>query len=110
MSGLLDKGTFKGSGRIQCTQFRPQGLVAHLFPDTPIRIRDAPANVTIDFKTDEPGQLWAELNGASPYLKLRNAKEALNIENIRIKAAFQVDRDSVTLSLKELALDSPQLN
>ncbi len=109
MSGLLNTRTFKGSGQVQFTQFRPQGLAAYLSPDSPIRITDAPANLTIDFKTDEPGQLQAELYGSSPYLKIRYAKEALNIKNPRIKAAFQVDKDSFTLSLTELAMDYPRL-
>ncbi len=110
MDGLLNTRTFKGSGQIQLTQFNPQGLVANLFPDSNIRITDAPANLTIDFKTNEPGQLQAELNGSSPSLKFRTAKEALNIKNTRIKAAIQVDKNSVSLSLEELALDHPQLN
>ncbi len=109
MSGLLNTRTFKGSGQIQLTQFRPQGLVADLFPHFPMRITDAPANLTIDFKTDGPGQLQAKLNGSSPFIKFRYAKEALNIKNTRIKAAIQVDKTSVNLSLAELALDSPQL-
>jgi len=54
--------------------------------------------------------LQAELNGSSPYLKLRTAKEALKLKNSRIKAAFQVDKNSVSLSLTELALDYPGLN
>ncbi|MBT8369093.1 MAG: AsmA family protein [Deltaproteobacteria bacterium] len=95
--------------QIQLTQFRPQGLVADLFPDSPIRITDAPANLTIDFNTDESGHLQAELNGSSPSLKFRYAKEALNIKNARLKAAIQVDKNSVSLSLAELALDYPQL-
>ena len=33
------------------------------------------------------------------------AKEALNIENLRINAAVQVDKNSVSLALVELALD-----
>jgi hypothetical protein len=109
ISGLLNIKTFKGSGQIQLTQFRPQSLVANLFPDSPIRLTDAPANLTIDYKTNEPGQLQAELNGSSPHLKFRTAKEALNIENPRFKAAIQVDKNIVRLSLAELALDSPQL-
>jgi hypothetical protein len=110
MSGLLNTKTFKGSGQIQFTQFRPQGLVANLFPDTNIRITDGHANLTIDLKTDEPGQLQAELNGSSSSLKFRFAKEALNIENPRFKATVQVDKNSVGLSLAELALDKPKLN
>jgi len=74
MNGLLNIKTFKGSGQIQLTQFRPQSLVANLFPDSPIRLTDASANLTIDYKTNEPGQLQAELNGSSPHLKFRTAK------------------------------------
>lgn len=110
MSGLLDAQTFKGRGQIQMTDFRPQGLVADLFPNSPIRITEAPANLTIDFKTDGPGQLQAGLNGSSPHLKFRYAEDELNLKNVRIAAAFLVNQDSVNLSLTELALDGPQLN
>jgi hypothetical protein len=110
MSGRLNTKTFKGRGQIQLTQFQPQGLVADLLPDIPIRITEAPANLTVDFKTNGPGQLQAKLIGSSPHLKLRDDKNELNLKNIRIDAAFQVNKESVNLSLAELALDSPQLN
>jgi hypothetical protein len=45
MSGRLNTKTFKGRGQIQLTQFQPQGLVADLFPDAPIRITEAPVNL-----------------------------------------------------------------
>ena len=109
MSGLLNTRTFKGSGQVQLTQFRPQGLAAYLFPDSAFQVVDAPADLTIDFKTEGPGQLQAEAHGSSPHLKFRYAKKELNIKNPRIKAAFLVDKNSVTLSLTELALDYPQL-
>ncbi|MBW1842032.1 MAG: AsmA family protein, partial [Deltaproteobacteria bacterium] len=109
MSGLLNTRTFKGSGQIQLTQFRPQGLVADLFPGSALQITDAPADLTIDFKTEGPGQLQAEAHGSTPHLKFRNVKKELNIKNLRIKAAFLVDKNSVALSLTELALDYPQL-
>jgi hypothetical protein len=110
ISGQLNTRTFKGSGQIQLTQIRPQSLIADLFPESPVRLSDAPANLTIDFKTDEPGQLQADLKGSSPYLKFIYAKEELNLKNIRINAAIQVDKKSVSLALGELALDSPQLS
>ena len=88
ISGLLNTRTFKGSGQIQLTQFRPQGLVADLLSDSPVRITDAPAKLTIDLKTDESGQLEAALKGSSPHLKFHTAKDALNIENPLIKAAI----------------------
>lgn len=109
MSGLLNTRTFKGSGQIQLTQFQPQGLVADLFPGSALQITDAPANLTIDFKTEGPGQLQAEAHGSTPHLKFRNVKKELNIKNPGIKAAFLVDKNSVALSLTELALDYPQL-
>jgi len=107
--GQLDTRTLKGSGQIQLTEFRPQGLVADLFPDSPIRITEAPAGLAIDFKTDGPGQMQAELNGTSPHLKFSFAKEMLNIGNPRFKAAIQVDKNAVKLSLAELTLNHPQL-
>ena len=110
MSGLLNTRTFKGIGQVQLTQFQPQDLAAYLFPDSPVRITDAPANLTIDFKTDEPGKLQAEAHGSTPHLKLRCAKETPNIKNARFKASCQVDKDAITLSLTELALDYPRLN
>ena len=109
MSGLLNARIFKGSGQIQLKQFRPQGLVADFFPDSDIRITDGPADLTIDLKMDEPGQLQATLNGSVPSLKIRTTKEPLNIKNTRINAAIQVDKNLVSLSLAELAMDHPQL-
>jgi hypothetical protein len=109
VSGLLNTRTFKGSGQIQLTQFRPKGLVADFFPDSDIRITGGPADFTIDLKMDEPGQLQATLNGSSSSLKFRIAKEALNIENILINAVIQVDKNLVRLSLTELTMDHPQL-
>lgn len=109
MNGLLNTRTFKGSGQIQLTQFRPQGLVADLFPDSPFRLEEAPVSLTINVKTDQPGKLRADLYGTGPYLKFSYTKEALSIENPRVKAAIQIDKNSVELSLSELALDAPQL-
>ncbi len=110
MSGQLNTTTFKGSGQVQFTQFRPQGLATYLLPDSAYQVVDAPADLTIDFKIEGPGQLQAEAHGSSPHLKFQYAKKELNIKNPRIKAALLVDKDSVTLSLSELALDKPQLN
>ena len=110
MSGLLNTRTFKSSGQVQLTQFRPQDLTAYLFPDSAFRVVDAPADLTIDFKTEGPGQLQAQAHGSAPHLKFRYAQKELNINSPRIKAELLVDKNSVTLSLTKLALDDPQLN
>ena len=110
INGLLNAKTYKGSGQIQLTHFRPQGLVADFFPDSDLRITERPADLAMDLKMDEPGQLRATLKGSSSSLKLRTAKEALSIENARINAAIQVDKNTVRLSLAELTMDHPQLN
>jgi hypothetical protein len=109
MSGLLDTRTFKGSGRIQLKQFRPQGLASYLFAGAALQITDAPANVTIDIETDGPGQLQAEADGAIPHLKFGYEKQEMDIENARFKGSFRVDKNSITVTLAELALDDPQL-
>ncbi len=110
MSGLLNTRTYAGSGQIQLTKLRPKDLAAYLFPDAVIQVVDAPADLTIDFKTGSPGQLQAELNGSSPRLNLRHAGQALSIKNTRIKATVHIDQDATTLSLTELAVDDPRLN
>jgi len=109
ISGLLNTRTFKGSGQVQLIQFRPQDLNRYLFPDSAFQVVDAPADLTIDFKTERPRQLQAEAHGSAPHLKFRCAKKELNIKSPRIKAALLVNKKSVTLSLKELALDEPHL-
>ncbi len=102
--------TYASSGQIQLTALRPKGLAAYLAPDAGIQVGDAPADMTIDFKTGRPGQLQAAFNGSSPYINLRRGEQALNIKNIRINAAIQIDQNATTLSLTELAVDNPRLN
>lgn len=110
MNGRLDTTTLKGSVQANLTQFRPQDLAANLFPDSAFQITDALVNLNINFNTDGSGQLQAEANGSTPYLKLRHGKEELDIKNPRIKGEIQIDKNAIVLSLTELALDYPQLN
>jgi hypothetical protein len=107
---LLNTRTFAGSGQIQMTHVQPQVLADYLFPDGFLQAVEAPADLTIDFKNNGLGQLQATLHGSSPYINLRYADHALKITNTRIKAVFQIDKDTTTLSLTELAADDPQLN
>ncbi len=107
---LMNTRTFAGSGQIQMTQFQPQNLVAYLFPDDRFQVVEALADLTIDFKTESPGQVQATLLGSSPLVDVRYAKQVLDLKNTRIKAAFQIDKDATTLSLTELVVDDPQLN
>ena len=110
VKGRLNTRTFAGSGQIRMTHFQPQDLAAYLFPDDPFQVVEAPADLTIDFKIGSSGQVQATLLGSSPSVDLRYAKQALDLKNTRIKAAFQIDEDTITLSLTELAVDDPRLN
>jgi uncharacterized protein YhdP len=109
INGLLNTITFKGSGKVQLTQFQPQGLAAEKSADDSFQVTDAPADLTIDLKTEGSGQLQADVHGASPHLKFKFAKKELDFKNPRIKAAFSVDNKSLSLSLSELAMDNPRL-
>ena len=68
------------------------------------------ADLTIDLKMDVPSQLQTTINGSSPSLNSSTTKEALNIENFRIKTAIQVDKNTVRLSLAKLAMNHPQVD
>jgi hypothetical protein len=68
------------------------------------------ADLTIDPKMDVPSQLQTTINGSSPSLNSSTTKEALNIENFRIKTAIQVDKNTVRLSLAELVMNHPQVD
>jgi hypothetical protein len=59
---------------------------------------------------DVPSQLQTTINGSSPSLNSSTTKEALNIENFRIKTAIQVDKNTVRLSLAKLAMNHPQVD
>jgi hypothetical protein len=110
ISGLLDPSTFKGRGRVQLAHFRPQTLIAYLFPDTALRIEETRASVNIDFKSEGAGSIKADVDGIIPFLELNRGSAKLVIKGVQIKGALEVAGKTARAELTELGLEYPTLN
>jgi hypothetical protein len=110
INGSLDPSDFKGQGHIELSRFRPQTLVAYLFPDSALQVTDTRANLTVDFTSDGAGNIKAGINGAIPSLELIYGKEKLVIKGSRIKGTLEVDDKMTRATLTEFGLDNPKLN
>jgi len=109
ISGTLDTSDLKGRGRVQLSHFRPQTLIAYLFPDSALRITETRANVSIDFQSDGAGKLTADVAGVIPFLNINRGSEKLVIKGIQLKGAVAVDGKSARANLTELGLEYPAL-
>ncbi|MCP4629356.1 MAG: hypothetical protein GY850_38510 [bacterium] len=115
ISGSLDPSDFKGAGHIKLSQFRPQTLIAYLFPQSAIRVSQTRANLNIDFTSDGvtsdgAGNIKADVNGSIPNLELISNGEKLAIKGTRIKGALEVDKEMIRATLIEFGADDPKLN
>jgi len=109
IKGSLDPSDFKGIGHVQLSRFRPQTLIAYLFPESAFQVTDPRANMTIDFESDGAGNIKADVNGAIPILELSHGREKLVIKGSQIKGTLEVDEKATRVTLTELALDDPRL-
>ncbi|UCG06935.1 MAG: hypothetical protein JSV83_24060, partial [Desulfobacterales bacterium] len=109
VNGWLDATEFKSHGNIRLAEFRPQSLSHYFFPDSPLKITEALANLIIDFKTNGPDWFEANLEGSVPYLELTQAKRKLVIKDNTLKGGVLLSKNKATVSLKELSLLYPGL-
>lgn len=110
VSGSLDPSDFKGVGHFRLSRFRPQTLIAYLFPNSTFQVSDTRASVTVDVTSDGAGNIQADVSGAIPLLELIYKKEKLVIKESRIKGSLKVNEDRIQADLTELKLDAPKLN
>ena len=110
ISGSLDPADFKGRGRVQLSRFRPQTLIAYLFPDSALRMTETRASVSIDFQSDGAGSIKADVTGTIPFLEFNRRSEKLVVKGVRLKGAVQVDGNSARADLTELGLEYPAVN
>lgn len=110
INGSLDPTDFKGLGHVQLSRFRPQTLIAYLFPESAFQVTETRANLTIDFTSDGTGIIKAAVNGAIPILELNYGKEKLVIKGSRIKGSLEFDEKTTRATLTEFGLDYPKLN
>ena len=110
INGSLNPSNFKGVGRVQLSRFRPQVLIAYLWPDSTWQISDSKANMRIDLESDGAGTVKAGVSGTVPILELRHGREKLHFKGSRIKCTFEVVEETTRATLTELNLDYPKLN
>ena len=91
ISGSLDPSSFEGLGHVQLSRFRPQWLIAYLFPESELKVSETRANVTIDFTSDGSGAIKADVKSAFPILELNYGKETLTVKGSRVQGTLEVD-------------------
>ena len=109
VKGSLNPMNFEGRGRIQLSHFRPQDLMAYLFPNSAMQVTDTKANVTIAFELDGNGNIEADVDGAIPSLQLSQGKEKLVIKGSSIRGKVQVGGSVAKATITEFGLKYPQM-
>jgi hypothetical protein len=110
VNGWMDATAFKSQGTIRLAEFRPRALSEYFFPDSALKMTEAVANMIIDFKTDGRDWFVANLEGSFPYLKLTQGNKNLILKDNTINGGLQINKNTATVSLKELSLLYPRLN
>ncbi len=109
IKGSLNPQNFTGRGSIRLARFRPQTLVAYLFPDLPLQVTSIGTNLNIDFTASGPGRLTANVHGAVKRLELDGDNRSLTVRNARLQGSVQFAPRSVRIELNALHLDDPRL-
>ena len=108
-NGSLDPHSFEGLGHIQLSRFRPQTLIAYLFPESELKVSQTRANVTIDLTSDGSGAIKADIKGAIPILELHHGQETLAVKGSRVHGTLEVDETGPRITIKEMGIDYPKL-
>ena len=107
ISGSMNPVDLKGRGWVQLSHFRPQTLIAYLFPDSALRIAETKASVTIDLQSNGAGGIKADVGGTIPFLEFHRGGENLVVQGVKLKAAVATDGNSIRADLTELGLEFP---
>lgn len=110
VNGWMDTFAFKSQGTIRLAEFRPRALSDHFFPDSALKMTEAVANMIIDFRTNGPDWFEASVEGSVPHLELTQGNRTLILKDKTIKGGVQINKNTATVSLKELSLLYPLLN
>ena len=108
-NGSLDPQSFEGLGHMQLSRFRPQTLIAYLFPESELKVSQTRASVTIDITSDGSGAIKADINGAIPILELHYGQETLAVKGSRVRGSLEVDERGPRIAIKEMGIDYPSL-
>ena len=110
INGWLDTAAFTSQGNIRLAAFQPQVLSHYFFPDTPLKIDEAQANLVIDFELNGPEWLQANIEGSVPYIKISSQSRHLEIKDNTIKGAVHLDKNETSVTFEKLSVRSPRIN
>jgi hypothetical protein len=108
-NGLITAAGHITNGNIDLTHFRPHILMANLLPAAPWQVTKSRLDLKFSFETAQQHEIFAELQGALPYLELKNNAETLVCQGKAFKAILTVGLNETLIFLPELILDNPQL-
>ncbi|MGD2186214.1 MAG: hypothetical protein PVI71_08805, partial [Desulfobacterales bacterium] len=110
MTGQYEEPGFQILSQIRINHLRPHALVDAFFPQSDLKMTNARANLTLNFQTDGPERLKANINGSIPYLNLRKGKKDLKLTDASFQSEYQLNNKVVTLSVSQLDLKDPRLS
>lgn len=108
--GSFDSKNFAGEGRIDLVQFQPRPLTDYLFPKATYRLAKSGLNLSLDFQSDGPQAIQANLEGSVPCLTFHRGNKNLVIKGKGLRGALRVENGKTTVFLTELKLEYPRLN
>jgi hypothetical protein len=110
INGWLDPAEFNSRGNIRFAEFRPHALSEYFFPDSPLKITEALANLVIDFELHGPDWFQANIEGSVPIFKLINKHRNLEIKDSLIAGAVRITNNETSFSVEKLTMLYPRIN
>jgi hypothetical protein len=110
INGQYEQPGFKIKSQIAVNQFRPHAVANYFFPQSDLKMTNARANLMLDLQTDGPGHLQISASGSIPYMYWRRGDQDLKFTDTRFQSGFELKDHTVSLSIKQLDLQDPQLS
>lgn len=109
ISGALDAERFSGRGNIRFVEFRPHAISNYFFPDSPIKVTEALANLVVDYELRGTEWFRANLNGSVPVLKITDENRSLEIRDSLINGAVRITPEETSFTVEKLAMLQPRI-
>jgi hypothetical protein len=109
VTGSIDAGDLRLTGRLALRQFRPVPLEEYLFPGAPRGFAGEITELDMTFRSGGMQSLEAEGKMASPFLEVRRGGRRFSFAGVRARGFVRVDDERVAATLEELRVDAPRL-
>ncbi|MBW2192803.1 MAG: hypothetical protein JRF27_03340, partial [Deltaproteobacteria bacterium] len=110
LKGSADPEKLESFGQLELLNFQPRGIVDIFLPSFKRYLGDSELNLNLNFKTDGPGVLQADMQGSIPRLTLYPESKKQVIRGKRFKGAVSFTEEKQSITLTELDLDHPRAN